>query len=257
MTMATDVETPVQFGGDRSLFGLFLPASRRGAHAVLLCPPLGQDMIRSHRIYRQLARGLAAEGVPVLRFDYFGTGDSAGENIQLDWHRCLTDIGTAATELRTRSGCDTIMAFGARLGGSLAMQASASARFAKVVAWDPVLDGAAHVARQDAMQQALLGDLNRFAQPRSSMIDQWCGFPVPAALRQQLGKLQATAPAAPLHLLDSTPSGIPQRELLLAGGATVTPLRQPTPWDELERIEVAILSRELVEQASAALRTAH
>jgi len=33
-----------------------------------------------HRTYRHLADRLTARGLPTLRFDYDGTGDSAGES---------------------------------------------------------------------------------------------------------------------------------------------------------------------------------
>ncbi|MGP1664378.1 MAG: alpha/beta fold hydrolase, partial [Rhodanobacter sp.] len=248
------VEVPIHFGTGDDLFGLFLASSRRATHAALLCPPFGQDMIRSHRIYRQLARALAAEGVPVLRFDYFGSGDSAGESLQLDWQRCLADAANAATELRSRSGCDTIIAFGARLGGSLAMTASANMRLAKVVAWDPIINGAAYVARQDALQQALQADPNRFMRPRTSDVYQWSGFSVSTGLRQQLTELRITPPTVSTHVLDSGALDAPQRDALLAAGARIAPLSQATPWDDLERIEMAMLSRELVDQASGSLR---
>jgi uncharacterized protein len=49
---------------------------RRGV-IVLVGGP--QYRVGSHRQFLQLARDLAAEGVPVLRFDYRGMGDSAGD----------------------------------------------------------------------------------------------------------------------------------------------------------------------------------
>jgi exosortase A-associated hydrolase 1 len=50
--------------------------ARRGLIVVVGGP---QYRVGSHRQFLQLARRLAAEGVPVLRFDYRGMGDSAGE----------------------------------------------------------------------------------------------------------------------------------------------------------------------------------
>src|SRR4051812_14593525 len=57
------------------------PAKRRGA-AVVLCPPLGSDYVGVYRVWRTLAERLAALGFDVLRFDYQGTGDSAGDSAE-------------------------------------------------------------------------------------------------------------------------------------------------------------------------------
>ena len=65
MNTRPDPDIPCYFGPHHGLFGLYHPDSY-GAHtAVLLCPPLGQDMIRCHRLYRQLAHALAGAGSAV------------------------------------------------------------------------------------------------------------------------------------------------------------------------------------------------
>ena len=72
---------PIFFGDSkRKLYGVYAPptgASRR-SHAVLLCYPGLQEYGTSHWSFRRLSAMLAREGHHVLRFDYFGTGDSAG-----------------------------------------------------------------------------------------------------------------------------------------------------------------------------------
>ncbi|MES2758015.1 MAG: hydrolase 1, exosortase A system-associated [Pseudomonadota bacterium] len=65
--------------GDASLFGIAsLPAasSRRGVLVVVGGP---QYRVGSHRQFTLLARSLAEQGIPAMRFDYRGMGDSAGE----------------------------------------------------------------------------------------------------------------------------------------------------------------------------------
>ena len=52
-------------------------ASVRRDCGIVLCYPLMAEYLRSHRAFRQLAVRLAEAGFPVLRFDYFGSGDSA------------------------------------------------------------------------------------------------------------------------------------------------------------------------------------
>lgn len=68
--------------GDAWLYGILsLPAAATTAHArgVLIVVGGPQYRAGSHRQFTLLARDLAAAGVPALRFDYRGMGDSEGE----------------------------------------------------------------------------------------------------------------------------------------------------------------------------------
>ncbi|MDB5920080.1 MAG: hydrolase, partial [Massilia sp.] len=78
-------ESAVNFAcGDARLYGILhlppaalpVPALTRGVLIVVGGP---QYRAGSHRQFTLLARALAAGGVPVMRFDYRGMGDSEGE----------------------------------------------------------------------------------------------------------------------------------------------------------------------------------
>ena len=253
-------ELPFFFGNGGELFGVYHPAGRTSIKAVLLCAPLGQDYIRCHRLYRQLASALAAEGMPVLRFDYYGCGDSAGASSEVDWQRCIQDTATAADELRTRSGVDDVVAFGARLGGSVALAAAATAHLADVVVWDPVTDGHAYVATLDALQDALRRDTKRFVRPRplAEAQGQWLGFEVNPSLRRQITSLHADWATKPSLLLDTLATALPHDWSGLAAEATsVRPIEPATPWDDLSRLEAAIISHPLVQTVTAHLGGGH
>ncbi|MDF4003492.1 alpha/beta hydrolase [Luteibacter sp. PPL552] len=249
--MRNEADLPFFFGPDGDLFGLYHAPASRPRLGVLMCPPLGQDLIRCHRLYRQLAQSLAARGVAVLRFDYHGTGDSAGESLAVDWRRCLRDTETAADELRLRAGTDRVVAFGARLGATVAMCAPA-ARFVEVVGWDAVLDGAAHVARLDHLQAALREDTGRFTRPRghADVAGQWLGFDVSDRLRSQLSALRIDTPAVPTLFIESA------RSPSSAAATRVVALDHPTTWDDLGRLESAILSHPLIHAVTTHLEAA-
>jgi len=255
MTTRPEAERPLYFGAHGELFGLYHPTVSSAKKAVLLCPPLGQEQIRCHRLYRQLARTLAGEGIAVLRFDYYGSGDSAGASADVDWDRCVADTMVAADTLRRLSGADHVVAFGARLGGSIAM--SAAAGLAGLVVWDPVLDGDDYIAAHDALQLALRQDPERFIAPRkpSDAAGQWLGFAISERLRDQLASLRLPPPTVPTLVLDSLPPAQPSRwEALAASPAVVRTLQPTTPWDDLARAEIAILSHPLIQAVSGHLR---
>jgi pimeloyl-ACP methyl ester carboxylesterase len=258
MSRRPDPEIPCHFGPHAGLFGLYHPGALGAKTAVLLCPPLGQDLIRCHRLYRQLAHALAVQGMAVLRFDYYGTGDSAGSSEDVEWPRCLADVASAAEQLRLRSGCERMVGFGARLGGSLALAAADSARLDELVLWDPVLDGATHVAALDTLQAELRFDTNRFVAPRpaAALADQWQGFAVGICLRQQLAELCLDPTRRRTLLLQSVPDGATDRHRFAAAGAEVASLSQPTPWNELARLETAIQSHELIDIVSRRVQEA-
>ena len=142
--------TPLMFGpASRRLFGLYHPAGegRPVRGAVLICPPFGQEALRSHRFFKVLADRLARAGFSVLRFDCHGTGDSPGDDEDGDLEGWRRDIGEAHRELIARSGAARVVWFGARIGATLALQAAASAspRIARLVLWEPVLEGRSYL----------------------------------------------------------------------------------------------------------------
>src|SRR5437868_15096221 len=87
---------PMYLGsGDEAVFAFHHVASQaipRDCVAVL-CAPIGPEYTRSHRTLRHLADRLAAAGIPALRFDYQGCGDSAGDEEAPDrigaWRRSI------------------------------------------------------------------------------------------------------------------------------------------------------------------------
>jgi alpha/beta superfamily hydrolase len=249
MTTQTQPEIPCHFGPDQALFGIYHPGAFEQGIGVLLCPPLGQDLIRCHRLYRQLAHALTGIGAAVLRFDYYGTGDSAGASEEVGWPRCVADVTAAADQLRLRSGCQRIVGFGARLGGSLALAAADRAHLYQLILWDPIMDGAAHVAALDALQAALRLDLNRFNAPRpvAALAGQWQGFAIDASLRQQLAELRLDPPQRRTLLLSAATDVTEDHDRFTNAGAELASLSQSAPWDELARLETMIQSHELID----------
>ena len=133
------------FGSTASqLYGAYHPPpiTKDKLIGVLICSPAGHEYLRSHWALRQLAVRLSGEGYHVLRFDYFGTGDSAGSTAEGDPEQWIADIQTAAEELRDISGVRRINLIGLRLGASLALEASENIKSVnKIILWDPLISG--------------------------------------------------------------------------------------------------------------------
>jgi uncharacterized protein len=93
----TDEVTWIDCEGVRLLGLLSRPISAGSRCAVLVIVGGPQYRVGSHRQFTLLARALASRGVPVLRFDSRGMGDSPGE--QRDFERTGADVKAALDHL--------------------------------------------------------------------------------------------------------------------------------------------------------------
>jgi exosortase A-associated hydrolase 1 len=90
----------------------------------------------SHRQFVLLARDLARDGIPVLRFDYRGMGDSDGE--ARSFESIDDDIAAAIAALKRESGVARVVLWGLCDGASAAlMYAARDRRVAGIVAANP------------------------------------------------------------------------------------------------------------------------
>ncbi|RQO39677.1 alpha/beta hydrolase [Variovorax sp. KBW07] len=137
---------PLMFGpASRQVFGVFHAADPERAEdtAVLLCPPFGQEGLRTHRFFKVLAERLSRAGIATLRFDFYGSGDSPGNESEGELDGWRRDLCSAHEELRRRAPGAAIVWVGARLGATLAVLAARSGRCdpVRLVLWEPVIDG--------------------------------------------------------------------------------------------------------------------
>ncbi|MFN0303272.1 MAG: hydrolase 1, exosortase A system-associated [Burkholderiales bacterium] len=133
--------------GDEPLVGVFACPEDPKPIAVLIVVGGPQYRIGSHRQFVLLARKLAEQGFPVLRFDYRGMGDSAGA--QRDFEHIEDDIhGAIGAIAKSFPATDSIVLWGLCDGASAAMIFSgADPRIKGMVLLNPWVRSEATLAR--------------------------------------------------------------------------------------------------------------
>lgn len=189
--------TPFRFGPPhRQLYGIHHRAEsgRAPVGAVLLCNPFGQEAIRTHRMFRVLAERLARSGIHAMRFDYFGTGDAAGDDTDGDLDIWREDVLRAHEELRKRSPGVPVTWLGVRLGGTIAALAAEHSPSAaeRLVLWEPIAHGCAYLDElaghhEHALEKSYSLVPKRF---RAAPADEAIGFGMGPRLVAQLRALK-------------------------------------------------------------------
>jgi exosortase A-associated hydrolase 2 len=151
------------------LFVMFHPAApgARKRDPVLFVPPFGEEMNKSRRMVALQARRLAASGVAVMVPDLLGTGDSEGDFGEASWDAWRRNVEVCSSWLANRTG-RAIVLWALRAGALLLpglMAGSGSAPVARLLLWQPVLEGRAYIQQlfRLGLVSSLAGD-----RPRTS-----------------------------------------------------------------------------------------
>lgn len=148
---------PFFFGPQqRPLFGWLHPAPVPSPLGLVICNPLGYEAVCSHRSVQAFAAAAASNGIPALRFDYDGTGDSAGDDLDpqrlASW---LQNIRNAVEVLKQKCGVHQVCLLGIRMGATLAALVGAeSPEIAGLIAVAPVVDVRAYLRELRALSLA-------------------------------------------------------------------------------------------------------
>lgn len=167
------------------------PHTASRGHGVVLCSPAPHETARTHWAFRKLADLLMKAGFDVLRFDYRGTGDSAGELADTTPSQWAEDIERAVRELKDVSGARKLSAVGFRMGAlCLAQAAGQGLSLDSLVMWEPVvrvddwLDELRLIARQLRRETLLV--------PQPTQPGELLGFVLPPALERVWRALDLT-----------------------------------------------------------------
>jgi exosortase A-associated hydrolase 2 len=146
--------------GERLFTFLHLPAGPCRAGA-LICAPLAEEKLWSHRVLVSFARELARAGYGVLRFDFRGEGDSDRRFEDSSLTTRVEDTRRAIGELRRHLAADAqVTIVGLRLGASVgALAAAGRDDVHRLVLWDPILNGSDYV--QTILRSNLMHQMTR------------------------------------------------------------------------------------------------
>jgi alpha-beta hydrolase superfamily lysophospholipase len=186
---------------------LHLPAHSTASIGLVICNAFGNEALCSHRSVRHLAERAARQGIPTLRFDYDGTGDSAGHDLEADrlvaW---IASAGAAADEIRAATGVARVCFAGIRLGAAIATLAALERTdVAGLIAIAPVLSGKAYVRELRLLTRAMEAKSNSTNSGRPDLL-QAAGFAMTAQTQESLHEIDlkrlAKPPAAQILVLD-------------------------------------------------------
>ncbi len=153
---------------------------------VVLCYPFGQEYVRCHRTFLQLAIRLANEGFHTLRFDFLGCGDSEGDLDDVSIKHWISNINTAIEEIKRKCYVDRICLVGIRLGATLSViYASENNSIDGLVLWSPIIEGIDYI--KELRRNHKIALLTTFAgKKKNSNLFESLGFPIPLKLLNEL-----------------------------------------------------------------------
>ncbi len=258
MAVPTNAMVPVYFGrSEARLFGVHYPPKARPSRGsgVLLCYPGPEEYMRVHWAFRNLTQALTKAGFHVFKFDYFGTGDSAGALGEGDAATWRNDIATAAEEFRAMAAVKRLSVVGARLGAALAATLADAGPLDELVLWDPVVSGKHYVDELRALQRRRLAN-SRYPLEKllSKEVPELLGYPFRPAIEQSLQRLDLTAvrlvPSQHTTLVTSEPHDDYERLAAKLAGKDFArhDVDDPCRWRTQELLEQAILPVKIVQK---------
>lgn len=142
--MNNSSEEPLYFSvaPGQALFGVLHHSKPNPSVACVICNAFGEEKQLGYRPLVKFAREFAGAGIPTLRFDYRGTGDSDCDSVETTVDTQSADLRCAVNLAVDRFGVDSIVVLGIRFGSVSAVRvAGADPRVIGLVLVSPIVSG--------------------------------------------------------------------------------------------------------------------
>lgn len=201
---------PMFFGPKhRPLFGWLHRADAASARplGLVICNPFGYEAICAHRTLRHLAEQAAAAGYTTLRFDYDGSGDSAGSETDPGRLQAwVASVHSAIDTLCAATGLQSVCLIGMRLGSALATLAAATrSNLVGLIAIAPVTKPRTYLRELRALALSRPQPTPPEGAKVAPDVQDIAGFSLTDATRDELAAIDVTtvqrAPAAQVLIL--------------------------------------------------------
>lgn len=126
----------------KRLYGAYDAPTGRGGTALVVAPGWGPEYLAAHKVLRTLARRASEKGIHAMRFDYYGTGDSMGDDREVSVESLQDDLRLAVQECLDVAEVEEVWLVGVRLGATIAAVSAPTLDAVRgVVLWDPLIRG--------------------------------------------------------------------------------------------------------------------
>jgi uncharacterized protein len=174
-------------------------SSTASGPALVVCPPFAQEMVTTYARLARWSKQLSTQGISVLRYHPFGTGESDGTYADVTLESAIGDAVTAVEVVRQQITNRPVGYLGLRFGATISLLAATKKPIDFLVLWCPIANlrnyfrellrsqVTANAVRRTRMRstQQMIEDLEAGAN-----VDIW-GYELSPALYRQMVATQA------------------------------------------------------------------
>lgn len=266
-TQSSYVPLPVQafFFGSKQQYGVYHPSEfvNPEQRSVLICAPFSNDYQRSRTLLQQLGSYLSSAGFPCLRFDFSGCGDSAGQPEEQTLESIEDSIMSALKELQERTNSLSVTIVAVRLSATFIANMQLPNNVSQLVLVDPITNTKQYINNKRQLHNATLNDPNHFQWRRKvrrhDNYEELLGQPLSHRFIKQILELS--------NAKDNRPSTHSKKlktaKIVSAGQRPACELDTDNAdyhldydcrWNDLEKIDPAIMNKELLSLVLMILR---
>lgn len=134
----SDLEIAYHGVSPQRIYSAFHRAPETKRTTLIVCPPFGQEMVTTYARLARVSKQLAMQGVSVLRYHPFGTGESDGTYADVTLESAVRDAVEAQGLARERVAGGRLGYFGLRFGATIAILAGSQQPVDFLVLWCPM-----------------------------------------------------------------------------------------------------------------------